>query len=402
MLDLELFGPGTCVGYCTNIHAGASLPQVRENLVRYASQIRERLCPGSLLGIGLWLAAASARQLVLDDELPRFVDQVRSEGLKVFTFNGFPYGDFHSEEVKLGVYEPDWSTRERVLYTLDLITVLAAMLEPGETGSLSTVPVTWGKVPGRIDLDSRTVENFDTVLERLRALEGETGILIHLDVEPEPGCLLDCATDVVEFFEDYRSKSRHDATTVHRHLRVCHDICHSAVMFEPQEAVLDRYRRAGVKIGKVQISSAIVASFEASDARLRKATMEALEAFRDRRYLHQTCVLGDSGRRFFDDLPEALAAARRGEVEAGEWRVHFHVPIDVASLGPLGTTRGQIDELLSAIREDDEIDHFEVETYAWEVIPASYRSTDLTTSVVRELSWLQTRFEPRGAVNVMA
>ena len=30
-----------------------------------------------------------------------------------FTFNGFPYGDFHSERVKDAVYRPDWAGDDR-------------------------------------------------------------------------------------------------------------------------------------------------------------------------------------------------------------------------------------------------------------------------------------------------
>ena len=37
----DLLGPGTWVGYCTNVHAGATLDQTKANLERYACRVRE-------------------------------------------------------------------------------------------------------------------------------------------------------------------------------------------------------------------------------------------------------------------------------------------------------------------------------------------------------------------------
>ena len=43
------------------------------------------------------------------------------EGLYVAIINGFPYGPFHGTPVKASVYAPDWRDPARVAYTLDLI-----------------------------------------------------------------------------------------------------------------------------------------------------------------------------------------------------------------------------------------------------------------------------------------
>ena len=52
------------VGYCTNVHAGADLGQTRVNLERYALAVKQRVSPDAAMGVGLWLSARSARQLV--------------------------------------------------------------------------------------------------------------------------------------------------------------------------------------------------------------------------------------------------------------------------------------------------------------------------------------------------
>ena len=58
----------------------------------------------------------------------------------VFTINGFPYGNFHGERVKEQVYRPDWSNPDRLEYTVLLFEILEKLLQPGEEGSVSTLP----------------------------------------------------------------------------------------------------------------------------------------------------------------------------------------------------------------------------------------------------------------------
>src|SRR5690606_39102934 len=119
---------------------------------------------------------------------------------------------------------------------------------------------------------------------------------------------------------------------------VCHDVCHSAVMFEPQAEAIDAYRRAGITVGKVQVSSAVRAPEMTPEAR------EQLSRFDEPRYLHQTCVRRspDAEPTFYEDLPQALAS----EPDGGEWRVHFHVPVYLESFGHLETSRADILECL--------------------------------------------------------
>ena len=57
------------VGYCTNVHAGADLAQTRANLERYALAVKQRVSPDAPMGVGLWLSARSARQLVQERRL---------------------------------------------------------------------------------------------------------------------------------------------------------------------------------------------------------------------------------------------------------------------------------------------------------------------------------------------
>src|SRR5262249_26695877 len=149
---------------------------------------------------------------------------------------------------------------------------------------------------------------------------------ICLCLEPEPGCVLQRSTDVVRFFKDHLLGGP-DEAIVRRHLRVCHDICHAAVMFEEQTEVLQRYRDAGIEVGKVQVSSAVRMALDDRPKGDRAAALQQLAGFNEERYLHQTMVCLPSGSpSFYEDLPAALRTADADD-PAGEWRVHFHVPV---------------------------------------------------------------------------
>jgi hypothetical protein len=237
----------------------------------------------------------------------------------------------------------------------------------------------------------RAAANLLRVADHLARLEERTGKRIHVDLEPEPGCYLDTARDVVDFFRSHLF-ARADERVVRRHLGVCHDVCHASVMFEEQAAVLRTYREAGVPVGKVQLSAAVRAPLQRLDERGRRAALEQLGRFKERRYLHQTVVRSGEEKRFFDDLQVALAAA---DTAAAEWRVHFHVPLFLHRFGLLESTHDEVLRWLEALRDEDGVRHFEVETYAWDVLPGSLRTGDLAAGIARELTWLRERAAER-------
>jgi hypothetical protein len=220
-----------------------------------------------------------------------------------------------------------------------------------------------------------------------------TGRRMHLDLEPEPGCRLETCDDVIRFFEQHLLRPQYDAAPNLEHVRICHDICHAAVMFEDQAEVFRRYDSAGIRVGKVQVSNAIRVDFDALSPPERPEALRELKAFEEDRYLHQTCIRDNvSGTiTFHEDLPLATRAAEEKGEPTGEWRIHFHVPISLESFGRLGTTRDFIDECLGIMAPRNDVKHFEVETYAWNVLPPELRKEDLAEGIAEELIWLRDR-----------
>jgi len=382
----------TCqVGYCTNVHAGAGLAETRSNLQRFALEVKRRVSPDRPMGVGLWLSASAAGALVGDAALDDFAAWLRDVGLVPFTMNGFPYGDFHQPVVKHRVYEPRWWNRKRLDYTKRLIDIHTRILPPGEPGSISTLPLAWHEpapTAGQLEAAARQLCE---VADYLAAAETRSGHRICLCLEPEPGAVLQRSGQLVDFFEQYLF-ARGDEDRRRRYLAVCHDVCHAAVMFESQRDALANYQRAGLRVGKVQISSAIRLDFDALDWHERIEALDQLSGFAEDRYLHQTVIrTADGSTKFISDLPRAIRAIDSRDQPSGEWRIHFHVPVYLERFGRIGTTRSEIIKAVRASREVSGVEHFEVETYAWEVLPQELRQADLAAGIARELVWFEAR-----------
>lgn len=382
------------LSYCTNVHAGTTLAACMANLAQHAVAVKAQVSPHAPLGVGLWLPADAAREAARDGGAARLRGFLDEHGLFTRTFNGFPHGDFHAAKVKHAVYLPTWETDSRLRYTLDLAKILAQLLPDGGAGSISTLPLGWGgagwnsarQAPVDGAACAARLRELAAGLDNLRH---RTGKLIRIALEPEPGCAFDTAPGAVGFFKDFLLGGE-DEPQVRTHLGICHDVCHSAVMFEAQADALAAYRAAGIALVKVQLSSAVAADFSTRCPQARMEMRAQLAAFAEDRYLHQTVVRGTDGRtRFFEDLPLALAAANRPEIDAGAWRVHFHVPVFLERFGLLDTTQ---DDLLACLRGlQGETPDLEVETYAWGVLPAALRPANLADGIAKEMMWMRER-----------
>lgn len=371
------------IGYCTNVHAGANWQQTRANLAEHATQVREQFAPDGTMGIGLWLSDQSAQTLIAEQGVAPFAEWLASHRLLPFTLNGFPYGDFHQPVVKHAVYEPTWWQEERRVYTERLIDILHQLLPASEEGSISTLPIAWGRPMPGPDALAAAGRQLKQLATYLADLEQRTGRLIHVCLEPEPGCVFDTTAGAIAFFERYLLDGN-DAERVRRYIRVCHDVCHAAVMFEDQADVFRTLHEAGIAVGKVQVSAAV--SVPLAGATNRDAMLAQLRGFNEPRYLHQTVVCSPQGETtFYEDLPAALKEATTD----GEWRVHFHVPIYLPAFGHLRSTQPEIAAMLRAARQYSDVQHFEVETYAWGVLPPELKQPTLSAGIAEEMRWFR-------------
>ena len=392
------------VGYCTNVHAGVTLKQIKANLEQHALPVKQQCSRDQPMGIGLWIPNEACHELSCSDSVEGFKDWLQARGLRPFTFNAFPFSDFHQPVVKHSVYEPTWASAERLEYTLAIADIHAQLLGVGEFGTISTLPLSWPDDTSD-DFIRKCSEKILKCSDALAKIHERTGRHIFVCIEPEPGCTLGCGSEVAEFFERFLlTGNEAQISRVRDYIGVCHDVCHCAVVFDDQQDDIQRYKDLEIRVGKYQISSAIEANFDGKMHNAKRMLVDELTQFAEDRYLHQTSIAKYPGKphAFYDDLPRALldenSPYSNGPI--GVWRVHFHVPIFADNVGHLGTTRKSIDQLMNSVEIDDEIPlHFEIETYAWTVLPASLQPNSLAEGIAKEMKYFCERCLPLLGTN---
>lgn len=386
--------------YCTNIHPGNGWSEVYANLQRYAPVLKARLAPHNAFGIGLRLSGRESSELLQGDHLQQFQDFLQEHRLYVFTLNGFPYGPFHQQPVKDQVHAPDWRDEERVRYTLRLVEILAFLLPDNVEGSISTSPLSYKAWVNMQDTATwmHFTRNIVRIAEALIQVRRKHGKFIHLDIEPEPDGLLENSGEVMRFYKDWLldggayllSESLHISKGEARehlleHIRVCFDTCHVAVAYEEPIDVLNRFDEIGIKVGKVQISSALKVDFP-DDEGVRSTIAHALEPFAESTYLHQAVQQNHDGTfRRYPDLIEALPRIRDPQI--AQWRIHFHVPIFIHRFETFLSTQDTIMRTLDLLVQRRFCRHLEIETYTWSVLPVNLKK-DLLDSITREYEWV--------------
>ena len=396
------------LSYCTNVHPAETLAGIWETLSRCAVPLKRKASPDGPLGLGLYLPAAAAEPLAARPESAAdFLGFLQEEGLGVVTVNAFPYGGFHGERVKEGVYRPDWTSPKRLDYTLLAGRALAALLLPGATGTLSTLPGSWKAWDVSEEALDRMALNLLSAAAAFHRIREETGRTLVLCLEPEPGCTIENTPETLAFFERRllaggahrlagllgTGPSRAEEVA-RRHLGVCLDTCHLALQFENLPDSIRRLSEAGIRIGKAQLSSALVLK----DPGRSPEGVRALQAFDEPRFLHQVTARTPSGIQFLPDLT-LLDAAPEAWASASEWRCHFHVPLDRAAFPPLGTTQAELKAVLPTLLALPEPPHLEIETYTWSVLPERERPRDeagLVEGLAREFAWVKAELARPG------
>ncbi len=354
--------------YCTNVHPAEDLREMETVLREKSAEILRVLHTESPKILGAWWPEDVAAELANDEA--RFashaalLDQLQ---LIPASLNLFPMQRFHAQPVKESVYEPDWSSEARLAHTLRCAEVQARLLSRHSIrrGVISTVPLGFrGKQRER-----RTSQSPDRAharmlfraASRLAQIQQETGVEIILALEPEPWCLLETVLEYQSWMLDhglaYAAEQGNEAE-FRRHIGICIDLCHLELSAEDATEAALACEASGFRIGKIQLSSALVA---ASPAGLR-SLLERHEPV----YLHQThCFHSDGSiRARYLDLDDPNLASL--ELEEGERVVsHFHVPIHWDGDADLHGTKQSVLRFLERCLDEDLFQGIplEVETY---------------------------------------
>ncbi len=388
------------LSYCTNVHAYSSYEGLRAVLAGPVEEVRRRSGFEGSFPLGLWWPHSLLAEL--ESELEAFAAELAARDQHVVTLNVFPYGDFHSATVKAGVYRPSWWEEARSSYTLRAARLLARLLPEGATGTLSTVAGGYrpgSREPGRLEA---LAAGWGKLAWQLERLSRESGRELVLAVEPEPATTLESSQEVIDFYQGAVARAgvpelaraggmqRGAAEELYRRrIGICFDTCHLAVGFESLPAALRSLEAAGIRLAKLQLSSALRV------CPADEGAWQALLACAEPRYLHQTLARFADGRiEAALDLDQLPASFR----QADELRTHFHVPLFFEQQGPLGSTQADLLAALACVPELRSRPHLEVETYTWHVLPESLRAEGVEAGVARELRWVAAQWAAKGGL----
>lgn len=383
--------------YCLNVHPGDTWEDNFSAIRSHTLRIRERVAPGKPFGLGLRLARNAATALLEPGVLAEFQSFMEHHQLYAFTINGFPYGTFHGRAVKTNVYRPDWSSHERLDYTLALAEILGRLLPEGTDGSISTVPLGYRVDGYHTHPTPAMITHLAECAVGFHHIRNRTGREIHLGLEPEPDCILETTDEVITFFERHllEHATHHIASRLacakqeaevilRRHVGVCFDTCHLALQFESLPDSMDRLIRHGIRLSKVQLSSALEVTPD-------KTARQRLTEFLDPVYLHQVKA-APPATRHFADLADALDSPDSCAENTGSWRIHFHLPLYFEGDGVLRSTTHTLDARFWKALASAPVTHLEMETYTFHVLPAGMQSGGVEASVAREYDWTRARW----------
>ena len=393
---MKLSGTLGHLTYSTLVHAGDNWDQMRASVEEFVPKVKRRLGVEGKFGVSLRISGDSQKTLSESaqarSDLKKFLD---GEGLYVFTINAFPYGPFKGQRVMERVYEPDWTTNQRVEYTKSIADILVDITDADTSPSIQTAPLAFAPNVSDENYIARFTTSVFEVLAHLYHLEARTGRRVKLSIEPEPACYLETTDETVAFFKERMHAPAGVAElakiaqiplseaegAIKRYLGIVFDIGHQSVGFEDIPQSLEKLVNAGIPIFKLQEAAALWVESLSIDI------IPELRRFTDTIYLSQTSLKTAEGIVKYLNLGEALDAYEANPVPT-EMRTHFHVPVFLEEIGPFKTTRFAVQQALAMHRKQPLSDHLEIETYTWDVLPAELKTGDIVDYVSRELEFV--------------
>ena len=393
---MKLSGTLGHLTYSTLVHAGDNWDQMRASVEEFVPKVKRRLGVEGKFGVSLRISGDSQKTLSESAEarsdLKKFLED---EGLYVFTINAFPYGPFKGQRVMERVYEPDWTTNQRVEYTKAIADILVDITDEDTSPSIQTAPLAFAPNVSDESYIARFTTSVFEVISHLYHLEARTGRRVKLSIEPEPACYLETTDETVAFFQErlYAPAGVAELANIaqialseaegaiKRYLGIVFDIGHQSVGFEDIPQSLEKLVNAGIPIFKLQEAAALWVESLSIDI------IPELRRFTDTIYLSQTSLKTADGIVKYLNLGEALDAYEANPVPT-EMRTHFHVPVFLEEIGPFKTTRFAVQQALAMHRKQPLSDHLEIETYTWDVLPAELKTGDIVDYVSRELEFV--------------
>ena len=382
-------------------HAGVNRPVT--SFADIESTVRDSLAPinhaisdDPPVGASIRLSQAALSDPALTAEALRtLLDEhgLRLDGISAVSISG---------GAKENVHEPDWRTEDRLSFMFPALNLAAEFATPDHEVGVTTNALSYRRW---LDVDmpgnwAALTLNVVRIVQHLVGIQDRTGITLHIDLEPEPGSVLRDTADVVKFYSQWllprggamlsdrmQLTNGSAAEAILRHVCIALDTAHAAVVWDDAAASLDAFAELGIRIGRLQVSSALEVEIP-SDAASQKTLSEYLDAFVSPTLLQQVVARQDGEMvKRFDDLPDAVAVI--GKSAGQTWRIHTHAPLLADRYGVFASTREATATWLREVAARGiDVGMIELRSANWDVVPHDDRAP-VEAMIMQEAAWVR-------------
>ena len=378
--------------YCSNIFKEKKWKDLLNKLNIYIKNLKENF-KNKNTNISLCISNSLANE-IKDKYISKLETWLKNNDAYLSSINGFVYQTFHQKYIKDKIYYPDWTSIDRVTYTQNLINILNILIKHDHEGSISTSPISytpWIKYRYNSYILFSASKNLTDVI---KFLIQNTKKNIHIDIEPEPHCTIESSKNFIHFFnawllpiskkyiqKDLNITSKKIETLTKKYIRICYDICHLSVNFEKHQNAIQRLKKNNIKIGKIQVSSAL--TFKMPQTHIKKKDIiETLLTLKNSPFLHQTNEKDKTNIKKYRDISYALKDFHKKE--NNEFKIHCHMPLYLKKYKNIDTTHDETEAALKLLLDEIKIKHIEIETYTHSMIS----KTNQMNSIIKEYDWV--------------
>lgn len=335
--------------YCSNIFKTKKLRKLILNIKNYIKEFKNKKAHISI---------CFSKNL-----LNKFNQHTQKKNLFFFnknlinSINGFVYQDFHKKKIKEKIYLPDWTSKYRVLYTKKIILTVESINKYKNNISISTLPISyknWIIEKQKSIIIYKTIINIIKVISKINNKKS-----INLSIEPEPYCLLECYLDVIKFYDIWLKKIKNNFK---KYICICYDICHFSVMFDKHEIVIKSLNKKNIKIGKIQISSALKI-IKPKKTNYIKQLILTLFKLKNSNFLHQCITKYKKNINTYNDINKIIKSLLNNKNL--EIKIHCHIPIYKKKFKYLNTTYLETKKIIKYVKTACLTKNLEIESYTY-------------------------------------
>lgn len=399
------------LSYCTNIHKGESWNEVFTNIKKYTVNVKKLITRKKWFSIGLCLSNKSVKSLTKKNILKKFQKWLLKKYIYIQTINSFCFTNFHEKNIKQKIYNPNWGTYERYIFTKQIINIIKHTLLITTTGTISTVPLfykyTIKTKKEKYILLQKSIINLMNILIHLKKINKN----ISICMEPEPDCYLEKTSDVITFYnkrlyihgneylqKNYKITKKINKQLIKKYIKVCYDICHFSLFKEKIQQTLSKFKKEKIDIGKIQLSSGLKTN-EPKNYFLKNNFFKKLNKITKKTpFLHQAySTIINKNNTISSHYKDLFEIKKRPLLEKKPikminkkiWKVHYHIPLYKSKHQNFKTTQKEISNLFRILLNSKKYKiptSIEIETYTWDNFKKSQK-INLLTSIVNEYKY---------------